>query len=138
MDDSWKTCIDIDECADREVMEKLNIQCQYGCENTPGSYKCLENIQFDVHLSDDDEQDEEYEVENVLCPDGFEINKTAHNCAGITNPPSGSNKNKRENNFLLVLLSVPNILCAFPIKRCHCCLVARYKICEICCLCFSL
>lgn len=82
LDDTWKNCIDIDECADRTVMEKLNVQCRDGCENTPGSYKCLENFEFDIRLTDDDELNEEENTQNVLCPDGFEYNTTSQSCAG--------------------------------------------------------
>lgn len=66
-------------------MEKLNIQCQNGCENTPGSYKCLENFEFDIRLTDNDEpaEGEEEDTQNVFCPDGFEYNITSRGCAGI-------------------------------------------------------
>lgn len=66
-------------------MEKLNIQCRDGCENTPGSYKCLENFEFDIRLTDDDEPTEDEEdIQNIFCPDGFEYNTTSRGCAGIT------------------------------------------------------
>lgn len=76
-------------------MEKLNTQCQNGkCENTPGSYKCLENFEFNIRLADindndydgdddDDEPAEDEDVKNIFCPDGFEYNTTARSCAGI-------------------------------------------------------
>lgn len=68
-------------------MEKLNIQCRDGCENTPGSFKCLENFEFDIRLADDDDDDDDEPTEdedrqNVFCPDGFEYNTTTRGCTG--------------------------------------------------------
>ncbi|KAG4071788.1 hypothetical protein HA402_011942 [Bradysia odoriphaga] len=73
----------VDECADRTVMEKLNIQCRDGCENTPGSYRCLENFEFDIRLNDDDEPTEDEDIQNVFCPDGFEYNTTTRGCTDV-------------------------------------------------------
>ena len=44
MDDDWKTCVDVDECA---TMSAVREECGGGdgdggrskCENTPGSYR---------------------------------------------------------------------------------------------------
>ncbi|XP_057330367.1 uncharacterized protein LOC130670825 isoform X1 [Microplitis mediator] len=39
LQDDWKTCQDIDECA---VPDLQNEVCKFGCVNTPGSYHCVE------------------------------------------------------------------------------------------------
>ncbi|XP_015120614.1 uncharacterized protein LOC107043579 [Diachasma alloeum] len=40
LQDDWKTCQDIDECAVPELQTEV---CRYGCINTPGSYRCVNN-----------------------------------------------------------------------------------------------
>ncbi|KAJ8672863.1 hypothetical protein QAD02_004123 [Eretmocerus hayati] len=38
LQDDWKTCQDVDECA---VPELQSEPCRFGCINTPGSYRCV-------------------------------------------------------------------------------------------------
>eukprot|EP00095_Tigriopus_kingsejongensis_P010187 maker-scaffold105_size367834-snap-gene-2.37 protein:Tk10187 transcript:maker-scaffold105_size367834-snap-gene-2.37-mRNA-1 annotation:"hypothetical protein DAPPUDRAFT_303147" len=39
LDEDWKTCVDVDECATMSTVRK---SCPNGCENTIGSFKCVE------------------------------------------------------------------------------------------------
>ncbi|XP_011298648.1 uncharacterized protein [Fopius arisanus] len=43
LQDDWKTCQDIDECAVAELQTEV---CRYGCINTPGSYRCADPLEL--------------------------------------------------------------------------------------------
>ncbi|CAB0028972.1 unnamed protein product [Trichogramma brassicae] len=45
LQDDWKTCQDVDECAVPYLQTEL---CRYGCINTPGSYRCAPPPPLDV------------------------------------------------------------------------------------------
>ncbi|XP_040151178.1 fibrillin-2-like [Anopheles arabiensis] len=56
------TCIDIDECQNEATLER----CADGCENTFGSYRCLERSkphEDDKPVEEEEEEEEEEEVE---------------------------------------------------------------------------
>lgn len=70
MDSDWKTCIDIDECSNPE----LSTKCDYGCENTIGSYQCINDFEADQPIIED--------YEHSICAEGFEYNRTSEDCVG--------------------------------------------------------
>ncbi|KAF2901587.1 hypothetical protein ILUMI_04600 [Ignelater luminosus] len=41
LETNWKTCYDINECEN----EKIQKQCKYGCQNTIGSYRCMDFLE---------------------------------------------------------------------------------------------
>ncbi|KAH0539302.1 hypothetical protein KQX54_003778 [Cotesia glomerata] len=50
LQDDWKTCQDIDECA---VPDLQNEVCKFGCINTPGSYRCAQQDELNDQPADE-------------------------------------------------------------------------------------
>lgn len=74
LDDDWKTCIDIDECADQNNLSP-GYQCEFGCLNTIGSYQCVnEEIRADQPIIDSTP---------IFCGLGFIYNNTTDDCEDI-------------------------------------------------------
>lgn len=85
LDTDWKTCIDIDECTTtkyfaKDLANNENSLCDYKCENTIGSYRCIPEFEAGdqpIELQDDG---------NIpLCANGFQYNKTMEDCLGKYN-----------------------------------------------------
>ncbi|XP_043064151.1 uncharacterized protein LOC108096223 isoform X4 [Drosophila ficusphila] len=68
------TCLDIDECADK----KLSWQCEGGCENLSGSFRCLPSLRGRIPPSDQEAQDGK-----VLCMPGFKLSVDGSECKDI-------------------------------------------------------
>lgn len=73
----WKTCIDIDECSATYAADKNEKSlCEYGCENTIGSYKCLPEFEAG------DQPAQQNDDNLPLCANGFIYNRTLEDCVG--------------------------------------------------------
>lgn len=70
LDADWKTCIDVDECNDPSGISV----CDYHCENTPGSYKCVTDFEAD--------QPPDTIYDMSACPSGYEYNDVTRDCEG--------------------------------------------------------
>ncbi|KAH8278249.1 hypothetical protein KR044_008526, partial [Drosophila immigrans] len=57
------TCVDIDECGKPEVLA----ECSNGCENTPGSYRCVIPLNTKEEAAEE-EQEEQEEDEEAVTP----------------------------------------------------------------------
>uniref|UniRef100_A0A182R132 Sushi domain-containing protein n=1 Tax=Anopheles farauti TaxID=69004 RepID=A0A182R132_9DIPT len=102
LDEDWKTCVDVDECANQRSIASKH-RCHGRCINTVGSYRCERNGE-DGGESDDGKQpagDGERGVAGVggeaeqpdydtLCPTGYHFNTTMGDCQD-TNECIGSN-----------------------------------------------
>lgn len=72
LDDDWKTCVDIDECANPDDLPKDD-RCDFGCINTIGSYKCINEIGADQPF-----------IEEIkTCNSGYTFNTTTGYCEDI-------------------------------------------------------
>ncbi|XP_050742422.1 fibrillin-1 isoform X2 [Drosophila biarmipes] len=69
------TCVDIDECADPE----LSADCQAGCDNLVGSYKCRPTMVGRVELNDING----FPSDEVLCKSGFQLSPDGSECQDI-------------------------------------------------------
>ncbi|KAK0091344.1 hypothetical protein PV326_003356 [Microctonus aethiopoides] len=70
--DDWKTCQDIDECSVPDLQTQV---CQFGCINTPGSYRCVDPIELNDH-----------KIDNLLsdaCPPGYQALSSRSSCIDI-------------------------------------------------------
>ncbi|XP_059084978.1 fibrillin-2-like [Tigriopus californicus] len=79
LDEDWKTCVDVNECA---TMASVRESCANGCENTIGSYRCMEQADLESVES------------RILCDSGYEFNEESNECVDIddcSEEPCGAN-----------------------------------------------
>ncbi|XP_030385204.1 fibrillin-2 isoform X2 [Scaptodrosophila lebanonensis] len=86
-----KDCIDIDECAQPDVAA----QCPSGCENSPGSYRCVLplNTKEDAAAAAVEEENNEIEVEEepqivrvneqLVCGTGYRVSPDGAQCLDV-------------------------------------------------------
>ncbi|XP_037722425.1 fibrillin-2 [Drosophila subpulchrella] len=70
-----RTCVDIDECADPD----LSPDCQAGCDNLDGSYKCRPTMVGRVEPSDPIG----FPRDGILCKPGFNLSSDGSECQDI-------------------------------------------------------
>uniref|UniRef100_A0A4Y0BIY2 Uncharacterized protein n=1 Tax=Anopheles funestus TaxID=62324 RepID=A0A4Y0BIY2_ANOFN len=97
LDEDWKTCVDVDECANQRSIASEH-RCHGRCINTVGSYRCEQGAE---HSGGDyaegrsaggagDEGEQEQPDYDTLCPTGYHFNTTMGDCQD-TNECSISN-----------------------------------------------
>ncbi|XP_058065891.1 fibrillin-1 [Anopheles bellator] len=95
LDDDWKTCIDVDECANQKSIASDH-RCHGRCINTVGSFRCQEEVLGDADgesfVAGDgtarslsvggsgELQKEQLPDYDTLCPTGYHFNTTMGDC----------------------------------------------------------
>ncbi|KFB47090.1 AGAP005713-PA-like protein [Anopheles sinensis] len=89
LDEDWKTCVDVDECANQHSMPREH-RCPGRCVNTVGSYRCetggeeAGNLEADggqLREADGGEDDQYQQPDyDSLCPTGYHFNTTMGDC----------------------------------------------------------
>uniref|UniRef100_A0A182M6Q5 EGF-like domain-containing protein n=1 Tax=Anopheles culicifacies TaxID=139723 RepID=A0A182M6Q5_9DIPT len=89
LDEDWKTCVDVDECANQRSIASEH-RCHGRCVNTVGSYRCE---QGEEHVGGEDAEgktpggagdggEQEQPDYDTLCPTGYHFNTTMGDCQG--------------------------------------------------------
>ncbi|XP_022219640.2 uncharacterized protein LOC111072223 [Drosophila obscura] len=108
-----KSCVDIDECSN----VALSSACPNGCENLPGSYRCVDEAATEV--SEPTEEDNEIPVETeasspkVKCNSGFQLSADGSQCLDIDECDTKDGEDKHR----LCQQKCQNTIGSY---RCHC------------------
>uniref|UniRef100_A0A182J2V4 Sushi domain-containing protein n=1 Tax=Anopheles atroparvus TaxID=41427 RepID=A0A182J2V4_ANOAO len=100
LDEDWKTCVDVDECANQHSMPREH-RCPGRCVNTVGSYRCevgeedtagseVDGVQLREGTAGGEDEQYQQPDYDTLCPTGYHFNTTMGDCQD-TNECSESN-----------------------------------------------
>ncbi|XP_034935238.1 signal peptide, CUB and EGF-like domain-containing protein 2 isoform X2 [Chelonus insularis] len=84
----WKTCEDVDECL---VPELQHHACKYGCINTPGSYYCINPVEYQPNRSPENKCPPGFkETSKSTCVDINECEENNGECSEVCENTNGS------------------------------------------------